>query len=170
MLVGFLCLNFLRPISEQRKWLRWMTLKSTLVDGHLYAQCLVCLQLARNVIPGQMLAIGYSRSRVALGRSDSFQQTPAFKWVNICQLSRSRLSVQMKWSRTRPKNKSNIYFEPERWGHFLYLWINTKRPALFGISGQCFKPRRSVSLCFICSGIPVFNPIQTDLHGWLGPI
>ena len=102
VLVGFLCLNFLRPISEQRKWLRSMTLKSALVDGHLYAQCLVCLQLARNVIPGQMLAIGYVRSRVALGRSDSFklQQTPAFMWVNVCQLSRSRLSVQRKLSTT----------------------------------------------------------------------
>jgi len=81
MLVGFLRPNFVRPISEQREWLRTMTLKSALVDGHLHAQCLVCLQPARNVIPGQTLAIGYGRSRVALGRSNSFklQQTPAFK-------------------------------------------------------------------------------------------
>jgi hypothetical protein len=100
MLVGFLCQTFLRPISEQREWLRRMTLKSALVDGHLHEQCLVCLQPARNLIPGQTLAIGYGRSRVALGRSNSFklQQTPAFKWVDVCQLSRSRLSVQIKWS------------------------------------------------------------------------
>ena len=59
----------------------------------------------RNVIPGQTLAIGYGRSRVALGRSNSFQlqQTPAFKWVNVCQLSRSRLSVQIN------NNKLNLY-------------------------------------------------------------
>ena len=71
----------LRPISERREWLRTMTLKSALVDGHLHARCLVCLQPARKVIPGQTLAIGYGRSRVALGRSNSFklQQTPAFK-------------------------------------------------------------------------------------------
>ena len=58
------------PISEQREWLRTMTLKSALVDGHLHAQCLVCLQPAHHVIPGQTLAIGYGRSRVALGRSN----------------------------------------------------------------------------------------------------
>ena len=42
---------------------------------------LVFLQPACNVIPGQTLAIGYGRSRVALGRSNSFklQQTTAFK-------------------------------------------------------------------------------------------
>ena len=101
MLVGFLHPNFLPPISEQREWLRTMTLKSALVDGHLHARCLVCLQLVRNLIPGKTLTIGYGRSRwVTLGRSNSFklQQTPAFKWVNVCQLSWSRLSVQMKWS------------------------------------------------------------------------
>ena len=44
------------------------------------ARCLVCLQPARNVIPGQTLAIVYGRSRVALGKSNRFKlQTPAFK-------------------------------------------------------------------------------------------
>ena len=95
MLVGFLRLNFLRPISEQREWLISKTLKSALVDGHRHAGCLVCLQPARNVIPSQTLAIGYGRSRVALGRSNSFklQQTPAFKRVNVCELSKSRLCI-----------------------------------------------------------------------------
>ena len=47
------------------------SMESALVDGHLHARCLVCLQSARNVIPGQTLTIGYGRSRVALGRSNS---------------------------------------------------------------------------------------------------
>ena len=66
MLMGYRRPNFVRPISEQREWLRTMT---------------SCLQPARIVIPGQTLAIGYGKSRVALCRSNSFklQQTPAFK-------------------------------------------------------------------------------------------
>ena len=81
MLVGFFRPNFLHPISKQREWLRTMMLKSILVDGHLHASCLVCLQNARNVIPGQILVIGYGSSRVALGRPNGFKlkQTPAFK-------------------------------------------------------------------------------------------
>ena len=96
MLVGVRLPNFLRPINEQRAWLRTMLLKSALVDGHLHAPCLVCLQLACNGIPGQTIAMGYGRSRVALGRSNRFklQQTPAFKLVNVCQLSRSRNEVR----------------------------------------------------------------------------
>ena len=74
MLVGFLRPNFVRPISDHREWLRTMMLKSALFDGHLHARCLVCLQPAHNVIPGQTLAIGYyGRSRVALGRSNRFK-------------------------------------------------------------------------------------------------
>ena len=98
MLVGFLCPNFVRPMTEGVAENNDVTVN--LVDRHLHAQCLICLQPPRNVIPGQTLAIGYGGSRVALGRSISFklQQTPAFKWVNISQLSGSSLFVQMKCS------------------------------------------------------------------------
>ena len=55
--LGFLRPNVVRPISEQRAWLRTMSLKSALVDRHLHARCLVRLQPAHKVIPGQMVVI-----------------------------------------------------------------------------------------------------------------
>ena len=53
---GYLRPNFAGPISEQREWLRTMTLR-----------------LCPSLRCSQTLAIGYGRSRVALGTSNSFK-------------------------------------------------------------------------------------------------
>ena len=61
---GFHRTNFASSISEQREWLRTMKLR--------LCASLSCIQT---------LAIGYGRSKVALGCSNNFklQQTPAFQ-------------------------------------------------------------------------------------------
>ena len=77
---------FCWPISEQREWLRTSTLRT-------------CAGLSCSPTS----AIGYDRSRVALGRSNScrLQKTPAFKWVTVSQWREARLSMQLKLSLLR---------------------------------------------------------------------
>ena len=105
--LDFLCPNFVRPISELREWLRTMTLKSALVDGHLSAQCLVCLQPAQrdsrpNICDwlwqiqsgtGQISDINFNRQPPS---SDSL-----CKWNDVRESGRTRLASLTDNQRTR---------------------------------------------------------------------
>ncbi|CAL8340592.1 unnamed protein product [Boreogadus saida] len=89
----------------------------------------------RNVIPGQTLAIGYGRSRVALGRSNSFklQQTPAF---NAEPQMRTQTPTPIPTS-NRPKAAASTI-----WASSVALGTGKQVPAVQDQGQTCEQARR----------------------------